>query len=91
MHCISDLNLLSDDSGVTLCLCVSVSVFVCLCVCVYLFVSVCVSIHTGSHGVQAHGKMLEVKSSSGKLLFSANDQEVVVGAERLRVMGKTVL
>lgn len=41
----------------------------------------------GSHGVHARGKMLEVKSSSGKLLFSADDHEVVVGAERLRVMG----
>ncbi|XP_030649668.1 delta-sarcoglycan [Chanos chanos] len=41
----------------------------------------------GSHGVHTRGKMLEVKSSRGKLLFSANEQEVVVGAERLRVMG----
>ncbi|XP_063059731.1 delta-sarcoglycan [Engraulis encrasicolus] len=41
----------------------------------------------GSQGVHARAKMLEVKSSSGKLLFSADDQEVVVGAERLRVMG----
>uniref|UniRef100_A0A671LLS9 Sarcoglycan zeta n=2 Tax=Sinocyclocheilus anshuiensis TaxID=1608454 RepID=A0A671LLS9_9TELE len=41
----------------------------------------------GSHGVHARGKMLEVKSSAGKLLFSADDNEVVVGAERLRVMG----
>ncbi|XP_028839971.1 delta-sarcoglycan [Denticeps clupeoides] len=41
----------------------------------------------GSHGVRARGKMLEVKSNAGKLLFSADDQEVVVGAERLRVMG----
>lgn len=32
--------------------------------------------------------MFEVKSTSGKLLFSADEQEVVVGAERLRVMGK---
>ncbi|XP_073681047.1 delta-sarcoglycan [Garra rufa] len=40
----------------------------------------------GSHGVHARGKMLEVKSSAGKLLFSADDHEVVVGAERLRVM-----
>ncbi|XP_062309825.1 delta-sarcoglycan [Osmerus eperlanus] len=41
----------------------------------------------GSRGVLARGKMLEVKSSTGKLLFSADEQEVVVGAERLRVMG----
>uniref|UniRef100_A0A3P8ZVI5 Sarcoglycan zeta n=1 Tax=Esox lucius TaxID=8010 RepID=A0A3P8ZVI5_ESOLU len=39
----------------------------------------------GSSGVRAQGKLFEVKSSSGKLLFSADDQEVVVGAERLRV------
>ena len=32
--------------------------------------------------------MFEVKSTSGKLLFSADEQEVVVGAERLRVMGE---
>uniref|UniRef100_A0AAZ3PN58 Delta-sarcoglycan n=1 Tax=Oncorhynchus tshawytscha TaxID=74940 RepID=A0AAZ3PN58_ONCTS len=42
----------------------------------------------GSSGVRARGKMLEVKSSTGKLLFSADDQEVVVGAERLRVTGR---
>ncbi|XP_076025124.1 delta-sarcoglycan [Genypterus blacodes] len=42
---------------------------------------------TGSNGIQARGKMLEVKSTSGKLLFSADEQEVVVGAEKLRVMG----
>ncbi|XP_062867308.1 delta-sarcoglycan isoform X2 [Trichomycterus rosablanca] len=41
----------------------------------------------GSHGVHARGKMFEVKSSTGKLLFSADDHEVVVGAERLRVLG----
>uniref|UniRef100_A0AAY4ECF0 Delta-sarcoglycan n=1 Tax=Denticeps clupeoides TaxID=299321 RepID=A0AAY4ECF0_9TELE len=45
----------------------------------------------GSHGVRARGKMLEVKSNAGKLLFSADDQEVVVGAERLRVMGEYIL
>lgn len=42
----------------------------------------------GSSGFKARGKMFEVKSTSGKLLFSANEQEVVVGAERLRVMGE---
>ncbi|KAG7484696.1 hypothetical protein MATL_G00052790 [Megalops atlanticus] len=41
----------------------------------------------GSKGIQARGKKLEVNSNNGKLLFSADDQEVVVGAERLRVMG----
>lgn len=50
----------------------------------------CLNIYflAGSHGVHARGKMLEVKSSAGKLLFSADDHEVVVGAERLRVMGE---
>uniref|UniRef100_A0A3B3Y2J6 Delta-sarcoglycan n=1 Tax=Poecilia mexicana TaxID=48701 RepID=A0A3B3Y2J6_9TELE len=43
---------------------------------------------TGSSGFKARGKMFEVKSTSGKLLFSADEQEVVVGAERLRVMGE---
>ncbi|KAK5608434.1 hypothetical protein CRENBAI_025534 [Crenichthys baileyi] len=42
----------------------------------------------GSRGFKARGKMFEVKSTSGKLLFSADEQEVVVGAERLRVMGE---
>lgn len=41
----------------------------------------------GSRGVFTEGKMLEVKSSTGKLLFSADDHEVVVGADRLRVLG----
>lgn len=43
---------------------------------------------SGSNGFKARGKMFEVKSTSGKLLFSADEQEVVVGAERLRVMGE---
>uniref|UniRef100_A0A3P8R4R4 Sarcoglycan, delta (dystrophin-associated glycoprotein) n=1 Tax=Astatotilapia calliptera TaxID=8154 RepID=A0A3P8R4R4_ASTCA len=43
---------------------------------------------TGSSGFKARGKMFEVKSTSGKLLFSADEQEVVVGADRLRVMGE---
>ncbi|XP_061659381.1 delta-sarcoglycan isoform X5 [Syngnathoides biaculeatus] len=42
---------------------------------------------TGTNGFKARGKMFEVKSTTGKLLFSADEQEVVVGAERLRVMG----
>ncbi|KAJ3580682.1 hypothetical protein NHX12_034263 [Muraenolepis orangiensis] len=41
----------------------------------------------GSDGVRAQGKLLEIKSTTGKLLFSADEQEVVVGADRLRVMG----
>ncbi|KAJ8385419.1 hypothetical protein AAFF_G00189450 [Aldrovandia affinis] len=41
----------------------------------------------GSKGVEARGELLEVRSNTGKLLFSADDQEVVVGTERLRVTG----
>uniref|UniRef100_A0A8C6RVG3 Sarcoglycan, delta (dystrophin-associated glycoprotein) n=1 Tax=Nannospalax galili TaxID=1026970 RepID=A0A8C6RVG3_NANGA len=37
--------------------------------------------------IEAYGKKFEVKTVSGKLLFSADDNEVVVGAERLRVLG----
>lgn len=48
----------------------------------------CVRSCAGSSGFKARGKMFEVKSTSGKLLFSADEQEVVVGAERLRVMGE---
>ncbi|XP_007889652.1 delta-sarcoglycan [Callorhinchus milii] len=42
---------------------------------------------TGSEAVEAHGKRFEVNSNTGKLLFSAEEGEVVVGAERLRVLG----
>ncbi|XP_060054027.1 delta-sarcoglycan isoform X1 [Erinaceus europaeus] len=42
---------------------------------------------TGPKAVEAYGKKFEVKTVSGKLLFSADDHEVVVGAERLRVLG----
>lgn len=42
----------------------------------------------GSSGFKARGKSFEVKSTSGKLLFSADEQEVVVGADKLRVMGE---
>ncbi|KAK2116588.1 hypothetical protein P7K49_003474 [Saguinus oedipus] len=41
---------------------------------------------TGPKAVEAYGKKFEVKTVSGKLLFSADDNEVVVGAERLRVL-----
>ncbi|XP_033833658.2 delta-sarcoglycan [Periophthalmus magnuspinnatus] len=44
---------------------------------------------TGSSGLKARGKAFEVKSTSGKLLFSADEDEVVVGADRLRVMGES--
>ncbi|KFO37203.1 Delta-sarcoglycan [Fukomys damarensis] len=46
---------------------------------------------TGPKAVEAYGKKFEVKTVSGKLLFSADDNEVVVGAERLRVLGKEIL
>uniref|UniRef100_A0A8C6F2J9 Sarcoglycan delta n=1 Tax=Monodon monoceros TaxID=40151 RepID=A0A8C6F2J9_MONMO len=42
---------------------------------------------TGPKAVEAYGKKFEVKTVSGKLLFSADSNEVVVGAERLRVLG----
>ncbi|MXQ86882.1 hypothetical protein E5288_WYG019288 [Bos mutus] len=42
---------------------------------------------TGPKAVEAYGKKFEVKTVSGKLLFSADNNEVVVGAERLRVLG----
>nr|XP_023675340.1 delta-sarcoglycan-like [Paramormyrops kingsleyae] len=41
----------------------------------------------GSSGIHACCKLLEVKSNTGKLLFSADAHEVVVGAEKLRVPG----
>ncbi|KAK1159154.1 delta-sarcoglycan-like [Acipenser oxyrinchus oxyrinchus] len=41
----------------------------------------------GSNGIEAHSKLLEVKSNTGKVLFSADEREVVVGADRLRVLG----
>lgn len=45
----------------------------------------------GPKAVEAYGKKFEVKTVSGKLLFSADNNEVVVGAERLRVLGKKTL
>ncbi|KAM5214421.1 delta-sarcoglycan isoform 3-T5 [Hipposideros larvatus] len=42
---------------------------------------------TGPKAVEAYGQKFEVKTVSGKLLFSADNNEVVVGAERLRVLG----
>lgn len=42
----------------------------------------------GPKAVEAYGNKFEVKAVSGKLLFSADNNEVVVGAERLRVLGK---
>lgn len=45
----------------------------------------------GPQAVEAHSQKFEVKTLSGKLLFSADDNEVVVGAERLRVLGKRLL
>lgn len=53
-------------------------------VCLYLFL-------LGPKAVEAYGKKFEVKTVSGKLLFSADNNEVVVGAERLRVLGKETL
>uniref|UniRef100_A0A3B3T962 Sarcoglycan delta n=1 Tax=Paramormyrops kingsleyae TaxID=1676925 RepID=A0A3B3T962_9TELE len=44
----------------------------------------------GSSGIHACCKLLEVKSNTGKLLFSADAHEVVVGAEKLRVPGTSL-
>uniref|UniRef100_UPI00398E9F6B gamma-sarcoglycan isoform X1 n=2 Tax=Pristiophorus japonicus TaxID=55135 RepID=UPI00398E9F6B len=41
----------------------------------------------GPSTVQANGKHFEVNSNTGKMLFSADANEVVVGADRLRVTG----
>lgn len=45
----------------------------------------------GPKAVEAHSQKFEVKNTQGNLLFSADDNEVVVGAERLRVLGKQYL
>ncbi|XP_077182548.1 delta-sarcoglycan isoform X2 [Paroedura picta] len=42
---------------------------------------------TGPNAVEAHSQKFEVQTTKGKLLFSADDNEVVVGAERLKVLG----
>ncbi|XP_072446627.1 delta-sarcoglycan isoform X4 [Chiloscyllium punctatum] len=44
-------------------------------------------LNTGSEAIEARGKRFEVNSNTDKLLFSAEDSEVVVGADRLRVLG----
>uniref|UniRef100_A0A8C4QBL8 Sarcoglycan, gamma n=1 Tax=Eptatretus burgeri TaxID=7764 RepID=A0A8C4QBL8_EPTBU len=41
----------------------------------------------GSQAVEARGKRFEVNSNNDRLLFSADESEVVVGADRLRVLG----
>ncbi|MBN3300124.1 SGCG protein, partial [Amia calva] len=41
----------------------------------------------GPQMVEAQGQSFEINSNSGKMLFSANEQEVVVGADKLRVTG----
>ncbi|KAG8128482.1 hypothetical protein E2320_015350, partial [Naja naja] len=44
-----------------------------------------------NHQSQSSGSLqpkFQVLTTSGKLLFSADDNEVVVGAERLKVLGK---
>lgn len=41
----------------------------------------------GPNTLQAHGKHFEVLSNTGRMLFSAAEKEVVVGADRLRVTG----
>ncbi|XP_058883947.1 gamma-sarcoglycan-like [Acipenser ruthenus] len=41
----------------------------------------------GPKAVQAHGQQFEILSNEGKMLFSANENEVVVGADKLRVTG----
>lgn len=38
--------------------------------------------------MEAYSQKFQVLTTSGKLLFSADDNEVVVGAERLKVLGK---
>ncbi|RXM94133.1 Gamma-sarcoglycan [Acipenser ruthenus] len=45
----------------------------------------------GPKAVQAHGQQFEILSNEGKMLFSANENEVVVGADKLRVTGGSVL
>ncbi|XP_048344133.1 delta-sarcoglycan isoform X1 [Sphaerodactylus townsendi] len=42
---------------------------------------------TGPKAVEAHSQKFKVQTTEGKLLFSADDNEVVVGAERLKVLG----
>ncbi|XP_058021765.1 delta-sarcoglycan isoform X2 [Ahaetulla prasina] len=41
---------------------------------------------TGPKAVEAYSQKFQVLTTSGKLLFSADDNEVVVGAERLKVL-----
>uniref|UniRef100_UPI00358FF532 gamma-sarcoglycan-like isoform X1 n=1 Tax=Myxine glutinosa TaxID=7769 RepID=UPI00358FF532 len=41
----------------------------------------------GPQAVEARGRRFEVNSNNDRLLFSADENEVVVGADRLRVLG----
>ncbi|XP_062829940.1 delta-sarcoglycan isoform X4 [Anolis carolinensis] len=46
---------------------------------------------TGPKSVEAYSQIFQVLTTSGKLLFSADENEVVVGAERLKVLARMVI
>lgn len=45
----------------------------------------------GPKAVEAYSQKFQVRTLNGELLFSADDNEVVVGAKRLKVLGKQCL
>lgn len=47
--------------------------------------------NAGADAVEAQCKRFEVKSNEdGKMLFSADEEEITIGADRLRVTGKVL-
>lgn len=47
---------------------------------------------SGADAVEAQCKRFEVRASdSGKILFSADEDEIVIGADRLKVTGMVII
>lgn len=50
----------------------------------------CPGVFSGPEMAQGHGQNLVINFNTEKMLFSANAKEVVVGAEKLRVTGRSL-
>lgn len=50
------------------------------------------SLISGADAVEAQSKRFEVRATeSGKVLFSADEDEIVIGADRLKVTGMIII
>ena len=57
---------------------------------VAVFTCSCVFSSVAPRMVEAYAQFLEVTSDKGEVILSADDTQVAVGAEKLRVTGKSV-